>query len=425
MQQKSFLDKWKYPISEQGETMNNRIYMDHASTTAVCPEAVNAMVPYFMEKFGNPSSAYEYAAEGKQALERARAVLAESIGAKPEEIYFTSGGTESDNWALKGMAEVLAEKGNHIITTQIEHHAVLHTCHYLEQRGFSVTYLGVDESGRIRLRDLLEAIRPETILISVMMANNEIGTLQPIYEIGQIARKRDICFHTDAVQAYPSEKIRVDELSVDLLSVSGHKINGPKGIGFLYIRSGVPMPSFLHGGSQERGLRAGTENVPAAVGFAQAVEVAMRTMETRVKKEKKLRDLMIDLVLKEIPYTRLNGSRKYRLPGNVNFSFQFVEGESVLILLDMKNICVSTGSACTASSSEPSHVLKALGLPDELAYASLRLTLGEENTEEEVRYVAENLKEIVKELRGKMTSYQKMVEEQARYRPAGRPVNRK
>lgn len=391
-----------------GGTMNNRIYMDHAATTAVCPEAVHAMAPYFSEKFGNPSSVYGYAGESKKAMELARLALAESIGACAEEIYFTSGGTEADNWALKGIAETCAGKGRHIITTQIEHHAVLHSCAYLEKQGFHITYLGVDEYGRIRIKDLLEAIRPDTILISVMMANNETGTIQPIREVGQIAKEHHIYFHTDAVQAYPSEKIRVDELSVDLLSVSGHKIQGPKGIGFLYIRKGVPMTSFLHGGSQERGLRAGTENVPAIIGFASAVESAMKTREERVKKEIRLRDLMIDLVLKEIPYTRLNGSRTYRLPGNVNVSFQFAEGESILIMLDTKNICASTGSACTSSSPEPSHVLKAMGLPDELAYGSLRLTLGEENTEEEVRYVVSQLKEIVAELREGIPAYERL-----------------
>ncbi len=391
-----------------GGTVNDRIYMDHASTTAVRPEAVEAMTPFFYEKFGNPSSVYGYAMENKQALEQARAVLAESIHAKPEEIYFTSGGTEADNWALKGIAESCFKKGNHIITTKIEHHAILHTCNYLEQHGFKITYLGVDEMGLIRLEDLKAAIRSDTILISVMAANNEIGTLQPIKEIGKIAKEHGIYFHTDAVQAYPTQEIRVDELSVDLLSVSSHKINGPKGIGFLYIRTGVKIPPYIHGGAQEKNMRAGTENVPAIIGFAKAAELAMKTRKERTKKEKALRELMIDLVLKEIPYTRLNGSRKYRLPGNVNFSFQFVEGESVLIMLDMKNICVSTGSACAASSPEPSHVLKAIGLPDELAYGSLRLTLGEENTEEEVRYVVEQLKEIVEEMRKKMPGYERI-----------------
>lgn len=388
--------------------MNDRIYMDHAATTAVCPEAVRAMVPYFSEKFGNPSSSYGYALESRKAMEEARKILAASIGALPEEIYFTSGGTEADNWALKGIAENCKERGKHIITTQIEHHAILHTCKYLEKQGFEITYLGVDEYGRIRMKELLEAIRKDTILISVMMANNETGTVQPIAEIGKLAKEKGIYFHTDAVQAYPSIKINTDKLSVDLLSVSSHKINGPKGIGFLYIRKNVPMPSFLHGGAQERGKRAGTENTAAIIGFASAVETAMKTMKKRTEKEQKLRDLMISTVLKEIPYTRLNGSRTFRLPGNVNFSFQFVEGESVLILLDMKNICVSTGSACTSASSEPSHVLKAMGLPDELSYGSLRLTLGEENTEEEVRYVCSQLKEIVAGLREGIPAYEQL-----------------
>lgn len=388
--------------------MEDRIYMDHAATTAVCSEAVNAMLPYFAEKFGNPSSSYQYAAENKQDLEQARKILADSIYAKPEEIYFTSGGTEADNWALKGIAEANINKGNHIITTQIEHHAVLHTCQYLEQRGFRITYLRVDEFGRIRLKDLKNAICSETILISIMAANNEIGTLQPIKEIGKIAKENGIYFHTDAVQAYPSEIIHVNDCNIDLLSVSAHKINGPKGIGFLYIRSGVKIAPFLHGGAQEKSMRAGTENIPAIIGFAKAVEISKKTMKERTKKERELRDLMIELVLKEIPYTRLNGSWKYRLPGNVNFSFQFAEGESILIMLDMKNICTSTGSACTASSSEPSHVLRALGLPDELIYGSLRLTLGEENTEEEVRYVATQLKEIVEELRRDIPAYERI-----------------
>ncbi len=382
--------------------MENRIYMDHAATTAVCPEAEQAMVPYFAERFGNPSGVYQFAMENRQAVSEARKILADSIGADPEEIYFTSGGTESDNWALKGIAEY-AGTGSHIITTRIEHHAILHTCEYLEKRGFQVTYLGVDEFGRIRLKDLEAAIRPETVLISVMTANNEIGTIQPIQKIGKIAKEKGIYFHTDAVQAYPALPIRVKDMNLDLLSVSSHKINGPKGIGFLYIRSGVKIEQFMHGGGQENHMRAGTENVPAIIGFAKAAETAMERMEERAERERKLRDLMIELVLKQIPYARLNGSRRERLPGNVNFSFQFVEGESILIMLDMKNICVSTGSACTASSSEPSHVLKAIGLPDELAYSSIRLTLGAENTEEEVRYVVEQLKEIVQELR--KTSY--------------------
>jgi cysteine desulfurase len=386
--------------------MKDRIYMDHAATSAVCPEAKEAMLPYFDEKFGNPSSSYGFAAESKEAVEQARSLLAASIGAKPEEIYFTSGGTEADNWAIKGTAEALASKGNHIITTKIEHHAVLHTCQWLEKHGFRITYLGVDETGKVRLDDLKRAICPETILISVMAANNEIGTLEPVREIGAIAKEHGIYFHTDAVQSYPSQKIRVNDSNIDLLSVSSHKLNGPKGIGFLYIRSGVSIAPFLHGGAQEKSQRAGTENVPAIVGFAKAAEISMKTMSERTKKEKHLRDLMIDLVMKQIPYTRLNGSKTDRLPGNVNFSFQFVEGESLLILLDTKNICVSTGSACNASSSAPSHVLKAIGLPDELAFSSLRMTLGEENTEEEVRYVAANLKEIVEELRNQSGWYQ-------------------
>ncbi len=386
--------------------MKKLIYLDNAATTKTAPEVVEAMLPYFSEFYGNPSSIYSLAGESKKAIDQARETIAGALGAQPEEIYFTAGGTESDNWALKATAEYYRKKGNHIITTKIEHHAVLHSCQQLEKRGFEVTYLDVDENGVVKLEELKKAIRPTTILISVMYANNEIGTIQPIQEIGEIAHEKGILFHTDAVQAFGQLPIHVDDCHIDMLSASGHKLNGPKGIGFLYIRKGVKIRSFIHGGAQERKRRAGTENVPGIVGLGKAVERAVKTMEERTAKERELRDYLIGRVLAEIPYTRLNGHRSLRLPNNANFSFQFIEGESLLIMLDMEGICGSSGSACTSGSLDPSHVLLAIGLPHEIAHGSLRLTLNEENTKEELDFVVESLKRIIERLRSMSPLYE-------------------
>ena len=375
------------------------IYLDNAATTKTAPEVVEAMLPYFTELYGNPSSVYQFSQKNKEAITAARETIAKSLGANTEEIYFTAGGSESDNWALKAAAEAYKSKGNHIITTKIEHHAVLHTGDWLKKQGCEVTYLDVDENGTVKLEELRKAIRPTTILISVMFANNEIGTIQPIREIGKIAREHGILFHTDAVQAFGQLPIQVDELNIDMLSSSAHKLNGPKGIGFLYIRKGVKIRSFIHGGAQERKRRAGTENVPGIIGYGAAVERAMRTMEERTKKERELRDYLIDRVLREVPYTRLNGHRTNRRPNNANFSFQFVEGESLLIMLDTEGICGSSGSACTSGSLDPSHVLLAIGLPHEIAHGSLRLTLSEETTKEDLDVVVEAIKRIVGRLR--------------------------
>ena len=389
--------------------MKKLIYLDNAATTKTAPEVVEAMLPYFSELYGNPSSIYSLAGESKKAVDHAREIIAGALGAQPEEIYFTAGGTESDNWALKAAAEFYKKKGNHIITTKIEHHAILHTCQWLEKQGFEVTYLNVDENGVVKLEELKKAIRPTTILISVMYANNEIGTIQPIKEIGEIAREHGILFHTDAVQAFGQLPIQVDDCHIDMLSASGHKLNGPKGIGFLYIRKGVKIRSFIHGGAQERKRRAGTENVPGIVGMGKAVERAVSTRKERADKAKKLRDYLIGRVLKEIPYTRLNGHRTMRLPNNANFSFQFIEGESLLIMLDMEGICGSSGSACTSGSLDPSHVLLAIGLPHEIAHGSLRLTLSEETTKEELDFVVESLKKIIDRLRSMSPLYEDFV----------------
>lgn len=375
------------------------IYLDNAATTRTAPEVVEAMLPYFTESFGNPSTIYSLGASAKEAVAKARETIAGCLGVSANEIYFTAGGSESDNWAIKAAAEAYRDKGRHIITSAIEHHAVLHTCEYLKKQGFEITYVGVDEKGIIRLDQLKEAIRPDTILISVMAANNEIGTIQPLREIGELAEENGILFHTDAVQAFGQIPVDVDACHIDMLSASAHKLNGPKGIGFLYIRKGVKIRSFVHGGGQERSRRAGTENVPAIVGFGAASARAYRKMEEKGKKERELRNYLIEKIRKEIPHCRLNGDEEKRLPGNVNFSFDFIEGESLLILLDMKGICASSGSACTSGSLDPSHVLLAIGLPHERAHGSLRLTLNEENTKEEMDYVVESLKEIVQRLR--------------------------
>ena len=382
------------------------IYMDNAATTPVKPEVLDAMLPYFTEKFGNPSSIYSISSENKKAITDAREVIAKTINTTPENIYFTAGGSESDNWALKATAEAYANKGKHIITSKIEHHAILHTCEWLEKHGFEVTYLNVDENGLVDLEELKAAIRPDTILISVMFANNEIGTIEPIEEIGSIAKEYGILFHTDAVQAFGQIPINVEKMHIDMLSASGHKLNGPKGIGFLYIRKGVKIGSFIHGGAQERKRRAGTENVPGIVGLGKAVEIAVATMEERTKKESELRDYLIERVLKEVPYSRLNGPRKDRLPNNVSFCFQFIEGESLLIMLDMKGICASSGSACTSGSLDPSHVLLAIGLPHEIAHGSLRLTLGADTTKEDMDTTIEAIKEIVQKLRDMSPLYE-------------------
>ena len=389
------------------------IYLDNAATTKTAPEVVEAMLPYFGEIYGNPSSVYELAQTTKSAVTAAREEIASVIGARAQDIYFTAGGTEADNWAIKAAYEAYSSKGNHIITTKIEHHAVLHTCEYLEKyHGAKVTYLDVDENGLVRPEDLEAAITPETILISIMFANNEIGTIEPVSEIGRIAREHGILFHTDAVQAFGQVPIQVDEMNIDMLSSSAHKINGPKGIGFLYIRKGVKIGSFIHGGAQERKRRAGTENVPGIVGYGRAAKLAAETMEERTAKERELRDYLIGRILDEIPYVRLNGDRQRRLPNNVNVSFRFIEGESLLIMLDMEGICASSGSACTSGSLDPSHVLLAIGLPHEIAHGSLRMTLSAENTKEEMDTVVEKLKEIVEKLRSMSPLYEDFIKKQ-------------
>ena len=387
--------------------MKKMIYLDNAATTKTAPEVVEAMLPYFSEFYGNPSSIYDLAGQSKEAVTKAREQIAEVLNAKKEEIYFTGSGTEADNWALKAAFEAYKNKGNHIITTKIEHHAILHTCEYLEkERGAKITYLDVDENGIVRLEDLEKAITPETILISIMFANNEIGSVQPIKEIGMIAKEHGILFHTDAVQAFCQLPIDVDECSIDMLSSSAHKINGPKGVGFLYTRKGVKIRSFVHGGAQERKRRAGTENVPGIVGYGAAAKRAAETMEERTAKERELRDYLIKRITEEIPYVKLNGDPVKRLPNNVNVSFRFVEGESLLLMLDGCGICASSGSACTSGSLDPSHVLLAIGLPHEIAHGSLRLTLSEETTREDLDYTVENLKEIVQNLRNMSPLYE-------------------
>ena len=375
------------------------IYFDNAATTRTLPEVAEKMTYMLCENFGNPATVSVMGLEAEKEIRKAAEILANGIRAKEEEIFFTSGGTEGDNWAIFGTAEGYVRSGKHIITTKIEHHAILHTCAYLEKRGYEVTYLDVDENGLVDPAAVEAAIRPDTILISIMFANNEIGTIEPIAEIGKIARAHGVLFHTDAVQAFAHVPINVDECNIDMLSASGHKLNGPKGIGFLYIRKGVKIRSFIHGGAQERKRRAGTENVPGIVGLGKAVELAAASMKERMDRETEIRDYLISRIGKEIPYCRLNGDRTKRLPNNVNFSFRFIEGESLLIMLDMKGICASSGSACTSGSLDPSHVLLAIGLPHEIAHGSLRMTLDEETTKEDVDYVVDNLKEIVAQLR--------------------------
>ncbi|MGL4800389.1 MAG: cysteine desulfurase NifS [Cellulosilyticaceae bacterium] len=387
----------------------NKIYLDHAATTPVKPEVVEAMLPYFTENFGNPSSVYQIAQINKKAIDEAREMIARHIGANTNEIFFTSGGTEADNWAIKGIAEAYKHKGNHIITTKIEHHAVLHTCEYLEKQGFEVTYLEVDENGHISLDDLQSAIKDTTILISMMYANNEIGTIMPVREVGAIAKEKGIIFHTDAVQAVGQVQIDVKEQQIDLLSLSGHKINGPKGIGVLYIRRGLKIANLMHGGAQERGRRGGTENVAGVVGLAKAIELAYSNFDEKIERISGLRDELIAGILEAIPYAKLNGHPEQRLSNNVNVAFEFVEGESLLLLLDMHGVAASSGSACTSGSLDPSHVLLALGIPHEKAHGSIRFTLGESTTKEEVAFVIEKLPAIVDRMRQMSPLYEDFI----------------
>ena len=379
--------------------MKTKIYLDHAATTPVRPEVLEESLPYFTEYYGNASGIYGVAKESKKALEHAREQVAHAIGARKDEIIFTAGGSESDNMALRGVAEALAEKGKHIITTQIEHHAILHTCAYLEKKGFRVTYLPVDEMGKVDPAAVEAAICPDTILISIMFANNEIGTIEPIAQIGAIAKKHRVLFHTDAVQAVGHVKIDVEAMQIDLLSMSGHKLGAPKGIGALYIRKGTPIRSLLYGGGQEFGKRAGTENIPGIVGLGKAIEIADTTMEETLPKLTAMRDRLMNGILERVPDCRVNGDRVDRLPGNVNISFIGIEGESLLLLLDALGIAASSGSACTSGSLDPSHVLLAIGLPHEVAHGSLRMTLDYDNTDEEIDYVLEKLPGIVERLR--------------------------
>lgn len=392
--------------------MGNKIYLDNAATTKVLPEVFEEMKPYFLEEYGNPSSAYEFSGKTAGKILEARETIAKSIGAKGKEIYFTGGGSESDNWAIKGFADANKEKGNHIISTKIEHHAVLHTLEYLEKNGFEVTYLDVNEEGLVSPKDFESAIKPTTILASIMFANNEIGTIEPIKELGKIAHEHGVIFHTDAVQAFAHVPINVDEMNIDMLSASAHKINGPKGIGLLYIRNGIKLTNLIHGGGQERGKRAGTTNSAGIMGFAKAVEIANARIEETIAYESKLRDRLISRVLEEVPFSRVNGSLTSRLSNNANFCFRFIEGESLLILLDQKGICASSGSACTSGSLDPSHVLLAIGLPHEIAHGSVRLTLSAETTEEDIDYTVDALKFIVERLRSMSPLYEDFVKKQ-------------
>ena len=392
--------------------MSKMIYLDNAATTKAAPEVVDEMIPYFKDDYGNASAIYSFGAKNKEVISEQKEIIAEMLGAKANEIYFTAGGTEADNWALKAAFDAYGNKGKHIITSKIEHHAILHTAEYLEKHGAEVTYLDVDSDGMISLAELEAAIRPDTILISIMFANNEIGTIEPVKEIGAIAKKHGVLFHTDAVQAFGQIPIDVNECNIDMLSASAHKLNGPKGIGFLYIRKGVKILSFIHGGAQERRRRAGTENIPAIVGFGTAVKRAKEIMDDKAAYEMGLRDYLIERVLSEIPYARLNGHREERLPNNANFAFEFIEGESMLILLDMAGIYASSGSACTSGALDPSHVLLAIGLPHEKAHGSLRLTLSEETTKEDIDYVVDKLKEIVDRLRKMSPLYEDFVKKQ-------------
>ena len=388
-----------------------RIYMDNAATTRVTEPVMEAMQPYFCEIFGNPMSVHSFGRESRKAVENARRQVAQALGAQPNEIYFTGCGTEADNWAVRGAAYANIKKGKHIITTQIEHHAILHTCEQLEKEGFEVTYLPVDEFGVVRMDVLKESIRPDTTLISVMSANNEIGTIQPIEEIGRLAKANGILFHTDAVQAIGSIAFDVKAMNIDMLSLSGHKFHAPKGVGALYVRNGVKLLRLINGGAQERTQRAGTENLASIVGLGKAIELATADIAGHNAQLTEVRDRLIDRILTEIPYTRLNGHRTQRLPGNCNISFQFIEGESLLLSLDIKGIAASSGSACTSGSLDPSHVLLAIGLPHEIAHGSLRLSLSEENTLEQADKVVDELKIIVERLRSMSPLYDEFLQQ--------------
>ncbi len=380
--------------------MDHKIYLDSAATTQMDESVFQAMIPYLRDEYGNPSSIYDLGVDSAEALARARRQIAGVLACDPSSIYFTSGGTESDNWALIGTAQLCRENGRDIITSKLEHHAILHTCQYLESRGYDVTYLDVDELGIIKIEQLIKALRTDTILVSIMAANNEIGTLEPIQQIGKILRGHSAFFHTDAVQAFGQIPIHPRELGIDLLSASGHKFHGPKGCGFLYMRENLMLPSFLHGGKQENGRRAGTENVASIVGMGIAAELCAKKMFMVSEKKRKLRDYMIRRIENEIPYTHLNGSRKQRLPGNVNLSFQYINGETAVLMLDEEGICCSSGSACTSGQTEPSHVLESIGLDPDTAKGTLRFTLGERTTREEIDYTVEKIKKVVKDLRG-------------------------
>jgi len=387
-----------------------KVYFDNAATTRVKDEVIEEMQKYYSELYGNPSSIYNFGQLAKKAVESSREKVARLLNSNPDEIYFTGGGSEADNWAIKGILSANEKKGNHIITTKIEHHAVLHTCEYLEKKGAEVTYLDVDENGLIDLKQLEESIKDNTVLISIMFANNEIGTIQPIKEIGEIAKKHDIYFHTDAVQAVGNEIIDVKDMNIDLLSLSAHKIHGPKGVGALYIKKGTLIHNLIHGGAQEKKKRAGTENVPGIAGLGRAADIAYNNFDQKREKLIKLRDRLIEKIDKEIPECQLNGHREKRLPGNVNFSFKYIEGESLLLYLDMEGISASSGSACTSGSLDPSHVLMSIGLPHEIAHGSLRLSLSDYNTEEDVDYTVEKLINVVKRLRQMSPLYNKREE---------------
>lgn len=395
--------------------MKRFVYADNAATTAVSKPVLDAMLPYYTEHYGNPSSLYSLGRDAKKPLEEAREAVAQCFGAMPNEIFFTSGGSEADNWAIKGVAHALAPKGKkHLITTQFEHHAVLHTMQTLEKEGFEVTYLDVHEDGLVRVKELEDAIREDTALVSIMYANNEIGTIQPIPEIGAVCKKHGVLFHTDAVQAVGNVKINVKEQNIDLLSLSGHKLHAPKGIGALYIRNGLRFPNLIDGGAQERGRRAGTENVAGIVGLATAVKTACDTIDQRVERLTRMRDRLIDGALK-IERSRLNGDRTHRLAGNINMCFEGIEGESLLLMLDMNGICASSGSACTSGSLDPSHVLLAIGLPHEIAHGSLRISFGDENTEEDVDYILDVLPGIVSRLREMSPLWEEIINGQRGY----------
>lgn len=385
------------------------IYMDNAATTAVLPEVLDKMIPYYKDIYSNPSAIYSFAQKSRNAVEDARAVIADTLKVSPNEIYFTGGGSESDNWALKLVADKYKDKGKHIITTDIEHHAILHTAEYLEKQGFDVTYIRPDNSGVISPDKVLDEIRPDTVLISVMLANNEVGTIEPIAEIGKLAHERGIIVHTDAVQAYGHIPIDAAAMNIDMLSASGHKFNGPKGVGFLYVSNKVKFGSFIHGGAQERGRRAGTINVPGIVGMAEAAKIHAQSMEDDNAYISKLRDYMIDKIKSEIPYAYVNGSLTDRLPNNINVSFEFIEGETLLIMLDQDGICASSGSACTSGSLNPSHVLKAMGITDSLSHSALRLSISRATTYEEADYVIGRLKIYVDRLRQMSPEYQRNI----------------